>query len=78
MQCKEDVIWASNELLILANQQRRYFHTSQATHFLADKADELPTDYHYVQPNSKTKRQAFSVQKSTKEEHQEQRPKARP
>jgi hypothetical protein len=76
MQCKEDVIWASNELLILANQQPRYFHTPQATHFLADKAEEFPTDDYYVQPNSKTKRQAFSVQRSTKEEHQEQRPEA--
>jgi len=51
---------------------------SQATHFLAEEAEELPTYYYYVQPNSKTRRQAFSVQLSTNEEHQEQRPETRP
>jgi hypothetical protein len=49
---------------------------SQATHFLAEKAEKPPTDYYYVKPNSKTRRQAFSVQRSTNEEHQEQRSEA--
>lgn len=76
MECKADLIWASNEFLILGNQRWKVLPQSQATHSLAEKAEELPTDYYYVQPNSKTRRQAFSVQISTNEEHQEQRSEA--
>jgi hypothetical protein len=66
---------ASNELLILGNSNGSTSTVSNNP-FRAEKAEELPTDYYYVQPKSKTRKQAFSVQRCTNEEHQEQRSEA--